>query len=91
MVLPDSADNYAVGLNYALGVGVFRSPQGPAWFKEGHDDGTGNLALCLQKSRSCVLMMSNSSNAESIFPYLISAVLGERLPVVLGRTATSPL
>lgn len=39
--------------------------------------GTGNLALCLQKSRNCLLLMSNSSNAEPIFPYLISGVLGE--------------
>jgi CubicO group peptidase (beta-lactamase class C family) len=74
--LPDSANNDAISLGYAIGVGTFQSSQGPAWFKEGHDDGTNNVALCLESSRDCVLLMSNSSNAESIFPYLMDAVLG---------------
>ncbi len=73
---PDSTNNDAISLGYALGVGTFQSSQGPAWFKGGHDDGTNNIALCLQSSRDCVLLMSNSSNAESIFPYLLDAVLG---------------
>jgi CubicO group peptidase (beta-lactamase class C family) len=76
MGLPDSADNDGIGLAYALGVGVYQSPQGPAWFKEGHDDGTNNLLLCLRDSRDCLLVLSNSSRAESLFPYLIQAVLG---------------
>jgi CubicO group peptidase (beta-lactamase class C family) len=77
IVLPDSQDNDGIALSYALGVALYQSPQGPAWFKEGHDDGTSNLALCLRQQRNCLLVMSNSSNAESIFPYLISSTLGE--------------
>jgi CubicO group peptidase (beta-lactamase class C family) len=77
LVLPDTTDNDGIVLSYAMGVGTFVSPQGPAWFKEGHDDGTNNLLLCLERSQDCVLLMSNSSNAESIFPYLIQATLGK--------------
>lgn len=71
-----TTDNDDIALSYALGWGVFRSPQGPAFFKEGHDDGTNNYALCLQDSRNCVLILSNSSNGESIFKYLADATLG---------------
>lgn len=75
--MPDSNDNDGISLGYALGVGTFTSPQGPAFFKGGHDDGTNNVAVCIESSKNCVLLMSNSSNAESIFPYLIDDVLGK--------------
>ncbi|MBE1163004.1 serine hydrolase domain-containing protein [Dyella acidiphila] len=77
LTLPATTDNDGIALSYALGVGRFQSPQGPAWFKEGHDDGTNNLLLCLQRSRTCMLVLSNSSNAESIFPYLLQSTLGK--------------
>lgn len=76
MGVADTRDNDGIALSYALGIARFESPRGPAWFKGGHDDGTNNLALCLARSRDCVLIMSNSSNGESIFPYLIEATLG---------------
>jgi CubicO group peptidase (beta-lactamase class C family) len=76
IVLPDTTDNDGIALSYALGVGTFTSPQGQVWFKEGHDDGTNNLLVCVQRSRDCLLVLSNSSNAESVFPYLIQATLG---------------
>lgn len=74
--LPDTTDNDGISLGSALGVVTFNSPQGPAFFKGGHDDGTNNLFVCLEKTKTCLLMMSNSSNGESIFPYVIDDVLG---------------
>lgn len=35
----DSTDNNNIQLGYGLGVGVFKTPYGRAFFKEGHDDG----------------------------------------------------
>ncbi|MGE7136437.1 serine hydrolase domain-containing protein [Luteibacter sp. NPDC031894] len=75
--LADSKDNDSISLGYAMGVGTFESPRGPAFFKEGHDDGTNNLFVCLERSKTCVLMMSNSSNGESIFAYLLDDILGK--------------
>ncbi len=72
-----TTDNRGIGLGYGLGWAVYRTPQGRAFFKSGHDDGTNNLALCVRNGRDCVLILSNSSNAESIFAYLIRATLGE--------------
>jgi hypothetical protein len=54
---------------------VFETPFGPAFFKEGHDDGTANYALCVQ--RDCILMLSNSVRAERILATLVEALFGK--------------
>jgi hypothetical protein len=77
IVLPDTSDNDGIALSYALDVGTFKSPQGPAWFKEGRDDDTSNLLPRIERTRDCLLMLSNSANAQSIFPYLSQATLGD--------------
>jgi CubicO group peptidase (beta-lactamase class C family) len=70
----------AIGLGYAVGWGVFDTPYGPAFFKEGHDDGTANYAVCVAPRRDCILLMSNSTRAEAIFVSLVHKLLGE-LPI----------
>jgi CubicO group peptidase (beta-lactamase class C family) len=74
---PDTTDNEAIKLGYGLGMARYQSTRGPVFFKSGHDDGTNNLAVCQMDSRTCVLLMSNSSNGESIFAYLLEATIGE--------------
>ncbi|MEG3788700.1 serine hydrolase domain-containing protein [Lysobacter sp. CCNWLW3] len=69
-------DNRGIELASALGWVTYREPQGRAWFKGGHDDGTNNLALCVADGRRCLVILSNSSNGESIYKYLIDAALG---------------
>lgn len=73
----DTNANDAISLSYGLGWGVFESRLGPAWFKEGHDDGWNNYALCLERAERCILLLSNSSNGESTFLYLVDSLLGE--------------
>ena len=74
-------DNRAIRLGYGLGWGVFDTPFGRAFFKEGHDDGTANYALCVEKRQACILLLSNSDRAESIFKPLVEALMGDvRLP-----------
>ncbi len=71
----------SIALGYGLGWGVFETPFGPSFFKEGHDDGTGNYALCIERHRACVLLMSNSDRAEGIFKALVDGLMGDtRLP-----------
>jgi CubicO group peptidase (beta-lactamase class C family) len=67
--------NDAVQLGYGLGWGLYTSPFGPAFFKEGHDEGWRHLALCFTNG-SGILIMTNSSNGEGIFTPLIDALLG---------------
>lgn len=68
--------NDAIHLRYGIGWGLYTSPYGRAFFKEGHDEGWRHLALCFENG-SGILIMSNSSNAEGIFKPLIDSLLGE--------------
>lgn len=68
--------NTRIGLAAGLGWVVFRSPQGPAAFKEGNDDGTNNFVFVLPDSGAAVLMLSNSARADRIFFPLAESLLG---------------
>jgi hypothetical protein len=65
-----------IKLGYAVGWGTFQSRFGHAYFKEGHDDGTDNYAMCVDNRQSCVLLMANDNRAVSIFVPLINQLLG---------------
>lgn len=67
----------AIRLSYGLGWGVFTSPYGKAFFKEGHDDGWQNYMVGFPDKKTAIVFMSNSSNAESIFKYLLSELIGD--------------
>ena len=67
--------NEGIKLGYGLGWGLYSSPYGNAFFKEGHDEGWRHLALCFNNG-SGILIMTNSSNGEGIFKPLIDSVLG---------------
>jgi CubicO group peptidase (beta-lactamase class C family) len=72
----DTTDaNKKIALSYGLGWGLYTSPYGKAFFKEGHDEGWRNLALCFENG-SGILILTNSSNGEGIFKPLIDALLG---------------
>jgi CubicO group peptidase (beta-lactamase class C family) len=65
-----------IELSYGVGWGLYKSPYGPTFFKEGHDEGWRNLALCFLNGDG-MLVMTNSSNGEGIFRPLVEALLGE--------------
>jgi len=69
--------NDSIALSYGLGWGLYSSPYGPAFFKEGHDDGWRNLALIFRTHGDGILILTNSSNGEGIFKPLIDALLGQ--------------
>ena len=74
---PGATDaNQSIGLSAGLGWPVYNSPLGPAFFKEGNDDGTNNFAFGLVRQRSGVLMLSNSSNAQRMFYPALETLLG---------------
>ncbi len=65
-----------IELSYGIGWGLYKSPYGPAFFKEGHDEGWRNFALCFRNGDG-MLVMTNGSNGEGIFKPLAEALLGE--------------
>jgi CubicO group peptidase (beta-lactamase class C family) len=66
-----------IQLGYGLGWGVFETPYGHAFFKEGHDEGTANYVLCVQPKRACIVMLANDVRAELIFVPLVRRLMGE--------------
>jgi CubicO group peptidase (beta-lactamase class C family) len=65
------------GLAAGLGVVTFRSGSGTGWFKGGHNETTGNMVICLEQGRRCVVMLANDVRAERIYPAIARLVLGE--------------
>lgn len=76
-LLPDAPPADRPAASAALGVIAFDGPQGPGWFKGGHNDSTGNTLVCLERRQRCVLIMANDVRAEREFPALVRLILGE--------------
>jgi CubicO group peptidase (beta-lactamase class C family) len=67
----------ARGLAAGFGLVTFRNEDGPAWFKGGHNDWTGNLVIGLENGRRCLVLLANDVRAERMYPELAQAILGE--------------
>lgn len=67
----------AISLSAGLGLVTYQGDEGLSWFKGGHDDGTGNFAVCQETTRDCLILMANSVRAELIYPELADYVLGD--------------
>lgn len=65
-----------VGLAAGLGVVTFQDASGPAWYKGGHNDWTGNMVVCLESGQRCVVLLGNDVRAERVYPEVASLVLG---------------
>jgi CubicO group peptidase (beta-lactamase class C family) len=65
-----------IRLSYGLAWGLYWTPYGEAFFKEGHDDGWRNYAVGFSKSGDGMLIMTNSGNGEGIYKALLEKVLG---------------
>ncbi len=71
-------ENRKIELSYGLGWGLFRTPHGKAYFKEGHDDGWENHSVCFPDKRIAVVLMSNSSNGDRIFKELLETLIKDK-------------
>ena len=69
--------NSDINLAAGLGLVTFLDSSGPAWFKGGHNPWTGNMVICLENEKRCVVMMANDVRAERIYPELARMVLGD--------------
>jgi hypothetical protein len=73
--------NAEIGLAGGLGLVTFCDASGPAFFKGGHNDWTGNIVVCLENGRRCAVLLANDVRAEKIYPEMVAAILGEtRMP-----------
>lgn len=75
LVFEPTDENKAIRLSYGLGWGLYWTPYGKAFFKEGHTEGWRNYAVCFDKKKTGLLIMTNSSNGEGIFKELLETLL----------------
>jgi CubicO group peptidase (beta-lactamase class C family) len=64
-------------LKAGLGVVTFDGPQGPGFYKGGHDEQTANTLVCLEQGKRCVVILSNDVRAEAGYADLVRFVLGD--------------
>lgn len=70
-----TTENRAIRLSYGLGWGLYWTPYGEAFFKEGHDDGWRHYVVAFAGPKTAMLIMTNSSNGEDIYGGLLEKVL----------------
>jgi CubicO group peptidase (beta-lactamase class C family) len=71
----ETTDEYkTIRLSYGLGWGLYWTPLGEAFFKEGHDDGWRNYTVGFTKPKSGIVILTNSGNGEGIFKYLLETL-----------------
>jgi D-alanyl-D-alanine-carboxypeptidase/D-alanyl-D-alanine-endopeptidase len=72
----ETNENDSIRLAYGLGYGLYETPYGKAFFKEGHLEGWQHYAVGIPAKGNALILMSNSDNAESIFKELIEYTTG---------------
>jgi len=70
-----TTENDAIRLSYGLAWGLYWTPYGRVFFKEGHDDGWRNYTVCFDDAKIGILIMTNSSNGEGIYKEILETLL----------------
>ena len=68
-------ENKTIRLSYGLGWGLYWTPYGKAFFKEGQDEGWRNYTVCFDQPKTGLLIMTNSSHGQGIFKELLETLL----------------
>jgi CubicO group peptidase (beta-lactamase class C family) len=62
---------------YGLGFGLLKTPDGIAFFKEGHSEGWGHYSIAFPDKGIAIIIMTNSDHGESIFKELLATAIGD--------------
>jgi CubicO group peptidase (beta-lactamase class C family) len=77
----DTTSEYRnIQLSYGLGWGLLKTPYGWAFFKEGHEEGWEHYCISYPDKKQSVIIMTNSSNGESIFKEFLEKTFGVTIP-----------
>ncbi len=68
----------SIELSWGLGVGLFTTNYGKAFFHAGHDDGWQNYFVAYPEKKIAVVLMSNSANFEPVAAKILNASIGDR-------------
>jgi CubicO group peptidase (beta-lactamase class C family) len=67
--------NDAIRLSYGLAWGLFQTPHGQAFFKEGNDNGLRHYVVGFPRARCGMLIMTNGSNGEDTYGPLLEEII----------------
>ena len=70
-----TGENKPIRLSYGLAWGLYWTPYGRAFFKEGSDDGWRHYTVCFDDAKTGIVIMTNSSNGEGIYKELLETLL----------------
>lgn len=70
-------ENDAIKLSWGLGIGLFQSPYGKAFFHTGHGDANQNYAVAFPEKGIAVVLLSNSENFEKVSSLIVKACIGD--------------
>jgi CubicO group peptidase (beta-lactamase class C family) len=73
-------ENKKIDLAYGLGWGLFTTPYGNAFFKEGHIEGWQNYTIGFPGTKTAFVILTNSDNGESTFKELVEKLTGVTMP-----------
>jgi CubicO group peptidase (beta-lactamase class C family) len=76
ITMETTTENDAIHLSYGLGWGVFDSPYGKAFFKEGNGDSWRNYHISFTEKGLSVILLVNSENGEKVFRPLLEFLAG---------------
>lgn len=68
-------ENRDIQLAYGLSFGLLHTAHSPAFFKEGHDNGWNHYSIGFPDRDMAIILMSNSSNGESIFKEVLEVAV----------------
>src|SRR5665213_303554 len=75
-----TGDNRPIQLSYGLGWGLFTTPYGKAFFKEGHGIGWVNYVIAIPEKKTALVIFCNDAKGESIFKELVEKTTGVTIP-----------
>jgi CubicO group peptidase (beta-lactamase class C family) len=75
LVSETTDENKIIRLSYGLAWGLYWTPSGKAFFKEGHTEGWRNYTVCFDEKKVGILIMTNSSNGEGIYKEMVETLL----------------
>ena len=64
-----------IRLSYGLGWGLYTTPFGRAFFKDGRGPGWSNYAVCFDQPKTAVMIVTNSSDGQRMFQSVLQEVL----------------
>lgn len=73
-----TTDNDRIQLAWGMGIGLFKSADGPAFFHTGRGEANVNYMVAYPSKGIAVVLLSNSENYEKIYGAVLEACIGDK-------------